>query len=93
MESEVVAVRRSTVHGRGAFARFDLAARRTILDYEGERITWERRALITVSGASTGIRSTSTWATAGHRRWRERRTLAPCVREWQPSVSGVMLAR
>jgi SET domain-containing protein len=40
MVSRVVAVRRSPVHGRGAFAKVDLNVGETVIDYQGERITW-----------------------------------------------------
>ena len=42
MSSKLVAVRRSSVHGRGAFANVDLSKGRILFDYEGERITWEQ---------------------------------------------------
>lgn len=40
--SPLLRVRRSPVHGRGVFARVDLEAGRTLLDYEGERIGWDQ---------------------------------------------------
>ncbi|MDQ1730118.1 MAG: uncharacterized protein QOK10_277 [Pseudonocardiales bacterium] len=40
MASGVVTVRRSPVHGRGAFANVELDAGQTLFDYQGKRITW-----------------------------------------------------
>jgi SET domain-containing protein len=40
VEAGGVAVRRSALHGRGAFARAGFAAGETVLDYAGRRITW-----------------------------------------------------
>ncbi|MFT4192741.1 MAG: SET domain-containing protein-lysine N-methyltransferase [Comamonas sp.] len=36
-----IQVRRSGVHGRGVFARRDIAAGQTLVEYVGERISWQ----------------------------------------------------
>jgi SET domain-containing protein len=41
-ESDELDVRESEVHGRGVFARVDLPAGRVLLDYAGDRISWEQ---------------------------------------------------
>ncbi|SHF71407.1 hypothetical protein SAMN05443575_0716 [Jatrophihabitans endophyticus] len=37
-----LSVRRSGVHGKGVFAKAALPAGETLLDYEGDRISWEQ---------------------------------------------------
>lgn len=42
MSTELLDVRDSDVHGTGVFAKSDLPANTTLLDYEGEIISWEQ---------------------------------------------------
>jgi SET domain-containing protein len=40
VKTNAISVRRSPVHGRGAFAKIDVPPEHTLLDYQGKRITW-----------------------------------------------------
>ena len=41
MSSRRIAVRRSGVHGRGVFVTVQIAAGARVIEYKGERITWD----------------------------------------------------
>ncbi len=41
MKADLVTVRRSGVHGRGVFARRDIRRGKRIIEYTGQRISWQ----------------------------------------------------